>query len=189
MAGSFQLLRTRSVLTDPSGETRDRRRQQAWLDRLRDAHLIAHRERPPRILRGGVRRQRYRRDESAAFRPTRPHLSHQLVAVLARHPDVRHLRLSSLEQPRQGQQRQATLATTVEEFCRNISATLDNPSFETKQKILRLVVERVEFVEDQITIKHVIPISDVRLRRDQLSNSTPISCELLSWPGKCEPEC
>jgi len=48
-----------------------------------------------------------------------------------------------------------------EEFCRNISAALDSPSFETKQKILRLVVERVEFVEDQITIKHMIPISDV----------------------------
>ena len=50
---------------------------------------------------------------------------------------------------------------TVEEFCRNISAALDNPSFEMKQKILRLVVERVEFVGDQITIEHVIPISDV----------------------------
>jgi DNA topoisomerase VI subunit B len=71
-------------------------------------------------------------------------------------------RLSSLEQQRQGQQRQAALATTVEEFCRNISVALDNPSFETKQKILRLV-ERIEFVDDQITIKHVIPISDVRL--------------------------
>jgi hypothetical protein len=76
-------------------------------------------------------------------------------------------RLNLLEQQKQGQQRQAALATTVEEFCRTISAALDNPSFETKQKILRLVVERVEFVEDQITIKHVIPISDVRLQRDQ----------------------
>jgi hypothetical protein len=54
-----------------------------------------------------------------------------------------------------------------------ISAALDNPSFETKQKILRLVVEQIEFVEDQITIKHVIPISDVRLQRDQLGNETP----------------
>ena len=80
-------------------------------------------------------------------------------------------RLSSLEQQRQGQERQAALATTVEEFCRNINAALDNPSFETKQKILRLVVERVEFVEDQITIKHVIPISDVRLQRDQQSRN------------------
>jgi len=76
-------------------------------------------------------------------------------------------RLNSLEQQKQGQQRQAALTTTVEEFCRNISAALDNPSFETKQKILRLVVERIEFIEDQITIKHVIPISDVRLQRDQ----------------------
>jgi len=59
------------------------------------------------------------------------------------------------------EQRQSTLAMTVEEFCRNISAALDNPSFEMKQKILRLVVERVEFVGDQITIEHVIPISDV----------------------------
>jgi hypothetical protein len=71
-------------------------------------------------------------------------------------------RLNSLEQQRQGQQRQAALATTVEEFCRNISAALDNPSFETNQKILRLVLERVEFVEDQIMIMHVIPISEVR---------------------------
>jgi hypothetical protein len=53
------------------------------------------------------------------------------------------------------------------------AAALDNPSFETKQKILRLVVERVEFVEDQITIKHVIPISDVRLQRDQHNDTTP----------------
>jgi hypothetical protein len=78
-----------------------------------------------------------------------------------------HPRISGLKQQQREQQRQAALATTVEEFCRNISAALDNPSFETKQKILRLVVEQIEFVEDQITIKHVIPVSDVRLRRNQ----------------------
>jgi hypothetical protein len=33
-------------------------------------------------------------------------------------------------------------------------------SFETKQKILRSVVEQVEFVGDQITIEHLIPVSD-----------------------------
>jgi hypothetical protein len=47
-----------------------------------------------------------------------------------------------------------------EEFCRNIGAAPDKPSFETKRKILRLAVERVEFIEAQITMKHVIPISD-----------------------------
>jgi hypothetical protein len=43
-----------------------------------------------------------------------------------------------------------------------------NPSIETKQKVLRLVMKRIVFVEDQITIKHVISVSDVRLRRNQL---------------------
>jgi hypothetical protein len=41
-------------------------------------------------------------------------------------------------------------------------------------------VERVEFVEDQITIKHVIPISDVRLQRDQLGNETPNQLAFLT---------
>jgi hypothetical protein len=48
-----------------------------------------------------------------------------------------------------------------------MNTALGNPRFETKQNILRLVVERIEFVEAQITIKHMISISDVRLRRDQ----------------------
>jgi hypothetical protein len=33
-----------------------------------------------------------------------------------------------------------------------------------KRNILRLVVERIEFVEVQLTIKHVALTSDVRLR-------------------------
>ena len=85
------------------------------------------------------------------------------------------------EDVQQEQQRQTVLTTTVEEFCRNISAALDNPSFETKQEILRLVVERVEFVEDQITIKHVIPVSDVRLRRNQHSDATPITLRTIRY--------
>jgi len=42
-----------------------------------------------------------------------------------------------------------------------MSTGLDNPSSEMKQKFLRLMVERIEFAEVQITIKHVISISDV----------------------------
>ena len=33
-------------------------------------------------------------------------------------------------------------------------------SFETKQKILRSVVEQVEFVGEQIKIEYLIPVSD-----------------------------
>ena len=36
-----------------------------------------------------------------------------------------------------------------------------NPSFETKQRILRLVIDTIVVDDEQITIKHVIPISNV----------------------------
>jgi hypothetical protein len=41
-------------------------------------------------------------------------------------------RVISLKQQQPEQLQEAALATTVEEFCRKISATLENPSFETK---------------------------------------------------------
>ncbi len=76
-------------------------------------------------------------------------------------------RLATLKQQQQDQQRQAQVRTTLEEFCRNMSTALQNPSFETKQRILRLVVEKVVVADNQVTIKHMIPISDVGLRRHQ----------------------
>jgi site-specific DNA recombinase len=83
------------------------------------------------------------------------------------------MQIGRLRQLEQEQQRQIDLSVTVEAFCRNISTALDNPSFETKQKILRLMVERIDFVDDQITIRHVIPVSagppaDRQLRRNRL---------------------
>src|SRR5262245_11882810 len=62
------------------------------------------------------------------------------------------------------QEQQQSLLTSLEEFTRGIQASLDNPSFETKQKILRLVVDKIEFKEDEIGIKHLIPISNARLQ-------------------------
>jgi site-specific DNA recombinase len=73
----------------------------------------------------------------------------------------------ALKQQRQEQQRQATLGATVEDFCRNIGSALDNPSFETKRRILSLVVDKIEVLDDQITIKHMIPTSNVHLQLNQ----------------------
>ena len=84
-------------------------------------------------------------------------------------------RLAVLKQQQHEQERQVSLRATLEEFCRNINDALENPSFETKQRILRLVVDKVVFNDDQITIKHVIPISDVRLQRYQYSTERPIA--------------
>ena len=60
------------------------------------------------------------------------------------------------------------MTTTLEEFCRNISAALDHPSLETKQKNMRPAAQRIEFRDDQVTIKRVIQNSDVRLQLNQL---------------------
>ena len=96
------------------------------------------------------------------------------------------LQIDRLRQFEQEQQRQIDLSVTVEAFCRNIGTALDNPSFETKQKILRLVVERIDFVDDQITIRHVIPVSagppaDVQLRRNRLHKNS----DMLLYLPRC----
>jgi hypothetical protein len=54
----------------------------------------------------------------------------------------------------------------------------------------RLVVGRVEFVEDQITIKLLIPISDVRLQHDQHCDITPkAAIEIVGWRDCREHAC
>ena len=50
-----------------------------------------------------------------------------------------------------------TLAESVTTFCAHIQAQLVEPSFMVKQKILRLVVERIVVTDDQLTIEHIIP--------------------------------
>jgi site-specific DNA recombinase len=54
-------------------------------------------------------------------------------------------------------QQAATLAETVAAFCARIQAQLVEPSFAVKQKVLRLVVERIVVTDDEIVIAHVIP--------------------------------
>ena len=83
------------------------------------------------------------------------------------------LRLQQLQQQEADQQRRQNIEVSVEEFCRAMEEALVHPSFATKQKILRLVVNSIEFQEDQITIKHLIPVGNVRLCRNQYVNATP----------------
>ena len=57
-------------------------------------------------------------------------------------------------------QRATTLAETVEAFCARLGAQLTDPTFETKQQILRLVVERIVVTDEEIVIQHIIPGDD-----------------------------
>ena len=59
------------------------------------------------------------------------------------------------------QLRQAqTLSESVTTFCARIQDQLVEPSFRVKQKILRLVIERIVVTDDQLTIEHIIPSPD-----------------------------
>ena len=63
----------------------------------------------------------------------------------------------------------SALGQTLNEFCRKMIDVLDNQSFETKQRIFRLVVDKILVSDEEVTIQHTVPISDVRLWRDQYS--------------------
>jgi site-specific DNA recombinase len=82
-------------------------------------------------------------------------------------------RLSQLQHQQLEQAQYDTLGQTLNEFCRKMSDILDNPSFETKQRILRLVVDKILVSDEEITIQHTVPISDVRLWRDHYYRQYP----------------
>ncbi|HEV2663808.1 MAG TPA: recombinase family protein [Blastocatellia bacterium] len=86
-------------------------------------------------------------------------------------------RQMALEAQIEQQEQQQSLLNSLEEFTRSIQGSLDNPSFETKQKILRLVVDKIEFKEDEIGIKHLIPISNARLQLHRFQRAVSVR-----WP-------
>ena len=99
----------------------------------------------------------------------------ELEALTARCGRIREERARVMERLRQLQHQQLdqaqyeTLGQTLDEFCRKMSDVLDNPSFETKQRVLRLVVDKILVSDEEVTIQHTVPISDVRLWRDHYS--------------------
>jgi site-specific DNA recombinase len=74
--------------------------------------------------------------------------------------------------------RQAAQAREVledlETFCRRINARLDDATFEEKQAILQLLIERIIVGEDTLEIRHVIPL-DGPPRRSRDSAAPPES--------------
>jgi hypothetical protein len=92
-------------------------------------------------------------------------------------------RLSQLQHQQREQAQYDTLGQTLDEFCRKMNDVLDNPSFETKQRILRLVVDKILVRDEEITIQHTVPISDVRLWRDHYPEHSAPSKARRCQPG------
>lgn len=59
----------------------------------------------------------------------------------------------------------------LEAFCERIRGRLDEATFQERQAILQLVVERVIVHEDSLEIRHVIPLREPPLGRDPLAAS------------------
>src|SRR5262249_44786563 len=57
-------------------------------------------------------------------------------------------RVVSLQQQEEEAERQVSRTATLEEFCQNIRTALETPSFATKQRILRLVVDQIVVTDE-----------------------------------------
>ena len=73
----------------------------------------------------------------------------------------------------QAEQYERDLALTCEAFVQRIEDALASPSFETKQEVIRLLIEQIVVDADTITIKHIVPAEDdYRLCRLEPTHST-----------------
>jgi site-specific DNA recombinase len=78
--------------------------------------------------------------------------------------------------------RQAVQAREVLEdlqaFCQRVDARLDDATFEEKQAILQLLIERIIVGEDTLEIRHVIPLDGPP--RNSMSSTAPPGSGLRS---------
>jgi site-specific DNA recombinase len=76
-------------------------------------------------------------------------------------------RLKEIERRRTDREQEIRLLEGVEEFCTSIREALEEPSFETKQKVLRLVVDRIVVEDSKVIVHHVVPTGPVHLQTER----------------------
>ncbi len=91
------------------------------------------------------------------------------------HGRVLRQRLCELDDQRHARQQELRVVHGLEEFCASMREALQDPSFEIKQKVLQLVVDRVVVDEQQLTIRHVVPTGPIRLQTGPLAPGGPMS--------------
>ena len=79
---------------------------------------------------------------------------------------ARHLRerLDEIGRQRSEREREIRLLQGLEAFCAGIRDALVAPPFEIRQKVLRLVVDRVILQEDMAVIRHIVPMTPIGLQ-------------------------
>jgi site-specific DNA recombinase len=89
------------------------------------------------------------------------------------HSGLLQRRLNELEQQRWEREQEIRLLQSLEQFCASVRDALVTPSFETKQKMLQLVVDRILVEDTKLTIRHIVPTGPVRLQTEPHVATTP----------------
>jgi site-specific DNA recombinase len=82
-------------------------------------------------------------------------------------------RLREIAQQRANRENEVRLLAGVEAFCARVRRSLEEPSFEVKQKVLQLVGDRIVVEDSRVVIQHVVPTGAVRLQTEQQRNRKP----------------
>jgi site-specific DNA recombinase len=98
------------------------------------------------------------------------------------------LRLQELDQQRLEREQQLRLLDGLEQFCSSIHQALDDPPFELKQRVLRLVLDQVIVEQSRIVLRHIIPTHPALLQRGPPGSETPrvgLRTRLQRTPRSC----
>ena len=82
-------------------------------------------------------------------------------------------RVQEIEQQRLDRAAELRLLEGVDAFGTSIRDAMVAPSFEVKQKVLQLVVQRIVVEDHRITIEHVVPSGPIRLQPEHPMQKTP----------------
>ena len=93
-------------------------------------------------------------------------------------------RLGEIQRQHREREQEIRLLEGLEGFCASICDALKEPSFDTKQKILRLVVDRILVEDDRLVIKHIVPAVPFRLRPGSPSPPCPPASTTRIWKLK-----
>ena len=82
-------------------------------------------------------------------------------------------RVQEIEQQRRDQAAELRQLEGVEALCASIRNAMVAPSFEVKQKVLQLIVQRIVVEDHCITIEHVVPSGPIRLQPEHHAPAGP----------------
>lgn len=82
-------------------------------------------------------------------------------------------RLAEIREKRANREQEIRLLRGLEQFSESVQDALEDPSFETRQQVLRLVVDRIVVEDARVVVHHVVPSGPVRLQTERLTIATP----------------